>query len=215
MSVPNTTTFTLQDVQNEIGENNLSGCFTYSVDSLFDARYKGSKDRLSNFRNYNNRYNDWFLPSRNELREMIIVGYNYSVGSFTNQYYWSSTEDNSTHAVSYSYPDYSGSYALLKSNTCAICAARSFLADSSLYNVGDMGPATGYIFYKIDEGGGNSTYYEFSPTEATPGSWSNIQDTLIGSTSNDIGEGLNNSNEIVAQSGHTTSAAKKCLDLII
>lgn len=56
MAVPNTSTFTLIDVTNEFGlapGDGLQDCFDDSVDADFDVLYKGSKDRLSNFRNYN------------------------------------------------------------------------------------------------------------------------------------------------------------------
>tara|TARA_R110002167_G_scaffold929_1_gene4132 strand:- start:1075 stop:1254 length:180 start_codon:yes stop_codon:yes gene_type:complete len=54
MAVKNTTTFTLQDVVNEVDPttNNLADCFSDSTDSDFVSSYKGSKDRLSNFRGY-------------------------------------------------------------------------------------------------------------------------------------------------------------------
>lgn len=58
MPVPNTNTFSLQDVIDEIennGGNNvssLSGCFSEAIATGFDSNYEGSKDRLSNFRNY-------------------------------------------------------------------------------------------------------------------------------------------------------------------
>lgn len=55
MAVPNTNTFSLNDVRLELGlasNTNLSACFTASVDGSFDPSYKGAKDRLSNFRNY-------------------------------------------------------------------------------------------------------------------------------------------------------------------
>lgn len=57
-SVPNTDTFSLQDVYNVVHghasgtQQNLQSCFNYSVDSYFDPTYKGSKNSLYNFRNY-------------------------------------------------------------------------------------------------------------------------------------------------------------------
>ncbi|HBS87443.1 MAG: hypothetical protein A2W91_00745 [Bacteroidetes bacterium GWF2_38_335] len=44
--------------------------------------------------------------------------------------------------------------------------------------------------------------------------WSNITSTMVGISAQSPWDGLNNSNAIVAQSGHTTSAAKLCLDLV-
>tara|TARA_R110002126_G_scaffold65926_1_gene167830 strand:+ start:27 stop:434 length:408 start_codon:yes stop_codon:yes gene_type:complete len=52
MGVPNTTTFTMDDVFDEVGYLDLVTCFSNSVDSYFNPSYKGSKDRLSNFRDY-------------------------------------------------------------------------------------------------------------------------------------------------------------------
>jgi len=52
--VPDTNTFSLQDVVDVINPttDDLQDCFNDSIDGRFDPRYKGSKDRLSNFRNY-------------------------------------------------------------------------------------------------------------------------------------------------------------------
>lgn len=55
MAVPDTTTFTLQDVVDEIDDlpaNTLQACFDEAYSDKFDSAYSGSKDRLSNFRNY-------------------------------------------------------------------------------------------------------------------------------------------------------------------
>ena len=55
MSVPNTDTFSLEDVRTELSlayPTDLSACFSNATDWKFDDEYKGSKDRLSNFRNY-------------------------------------------------------------------------------------------------------------------------------------------------------------------
>ena len=58
MAVPNTTTFTLQDVTTEIYGNNNSGknlnqCFA-DANGTFDSNYVGGKNSLYNFRNYQN-----------------------------------------------------------------------------------------------------------------------------------------------------------------
>lgn len=58
MAVPDTNTFSLQDVCDELNNNGESGiddltaCFANANAAGFDATYEGSKDRLSNFRNY-------------------------------------------------------------------------------------------------------------------------------------------------------------------
>lgn len=55
MAVPNTTTFSLDDVRIELGlssPTSLSACFAAAKPGGFDPAYEGAKDRLSNFRNY-------------------------------------------------------------------------------------------------------------------------------------------------------------------
>lgn len=54
MAVPNTTTFTLQDVETEIAgaQTSLAGCFAAANAGGFDPAYEGSKTSLLNFRNY-------------------------------------------------------------------------------------------------------------------------------------------------------------------
>ena len=54
MGVPDTTTFDLQDVVDEINPttDDLADCFSDAVASKFDSSYEGSKNQLLNFRNY-------------------------------------------------------------------------------------------------------------------------------------------------------------------
>ena len=55
MAVPNTSTFTLQQVVNEVGASTiptLANCFSLARSKGFVSSYAGSKDRLSNFRGY-------------------------------------------------------------------------------------------------------------------------------------------------------------------
>ena len=57
-AVPNTNTFSLQDVYNSVHGHaagtagNLQSCFANAVDYYFDPAYKGDKTNLYNFRNY-------------------------------------------------------------------------------------------------------------------------------------------------------------------
>lgn len=54
MAVPDTTTFTLQDVVDEVvpTTDDLVDCFADADADKFNSEYKGNKDRLLNFRNY-------------------------------------------------------------------------------------------------------------------------------------------------------------------
>ena len=51
MSVPNTTTFTLQDVVTEVNPttDDLNDCFNDAIASYFNSAYEGSKNQLLNF----------------------------------------------------------------------------------------------------------------------------------------------------------------------
>ncbi|MFN9114372.1 MAG: DUF1566 domain-containing protein, partial [Bacteroidota bacterium] len=50
--------------------------------------------------------------------------------------------------------------------------------------------------------------------QSTSQAWSNVSSTLIGASAQSSWNGLANSTAIVAQAGHTSSAAKLCLDLV-
>ena len=85
-----------------------------------------------------------------------------------------------------------------------------------IYAVGDTGPSgTGIVFYVTDGGlhGLEAAPSGWNGTAVDPtSSWSNIDDTEIGAAAQGtaIGSGLSNSNAIIAQAGHTASAAKMC-----
>ncbi|MCK4464103.1 MAG: DUF1566 domain-containing protein [Bacteroidales bacterium] len=89
-------------------------------------------------------------------------------------------------------------------------------SDPVTYALGDTGPAGGLIFY-IDEADEFSwDYLEAAPSDqSTWQVWIEgglTQSTLNGNTSTAIGTGQANSDYIIAQEGHTGSAAKVCLD---
>ncbi len=94
--------------------------------------------------------------------------------------------------------------------------------DDGVYEVGDIGPSGGYVFYVDDlenpllsEG---KTYLEAAPTDLDgTHQWSNITDQEIGleAKGTAIGTGYANSLAIIGQVDHTESAASKCLGLDI
>jgi hypothetical protein len=61
MSVPDTSTFNLQNVVNEVNPttDDLVDCFSDAIDASYDYNYKGDKTNLLNFRNYNNTTPGW------------------------------------------------------------------------------------------------------------------------------------------------------------
>ena len=50
--------------------------------------------------------------------------------------------------------------------------------------------------------------------QSSGAAWSNVTDNVVGTSAQSSWDGLGNSNAIVAQVGHTDSAAKICLDLV-
>jgi hypothetical protein len=72
----------------------------------------------------------------------------------------------------------------------------------------------GVIFYLWKDSAGKEHGLIVSPTDLTNSDWSNIT-TSVGPGAQSYWDGLGNSNAIVAQSGHVSSAAKHCLDLTL
>ncbi len=87
------------------------------------------------------------------------------------------------------------------------------------YNLRDRGPAGGWIFHIIDNLDGTKTYYEAAPVDQgvsvvwiNAGTSPDPQQTLNGNTGTAIGTGWDNTLAIIAQTNHTSSAAKLCRD---
>ena len=149
-------------------------------------------------------YDDWFLPSNDELKSMRDNLRNEGVGNFSDNPYWCSTEHdaNSSYRNRFAFGDVA---ADVKSTNYLVRPCRSFTSTES-YSLRDVGPAGGWIFHKNGD-----TYYEAGTTDFSERSWSNITDSLAG-TNSSFGTGSQNSLNIVDQIGHTSSAALDCLN---
>ncbi len=87
-------------------------------------------------------------------------------------------------------------------------------AATHVYNIGDIGPAGGWIFYDKGSSSDGWRYMEQQPGNygATVPAWSDVTNTLIG-TDTAIGSGKANTTLIISQS--TNSAAKSCANLSV
>ncbi len=73
----------------------------------------------------------------------------------------------------------------------------------------------GVIFHLLKDNAGVEHGLIVALTDqSTSQVWSNVTSTLIGASAQSSWDGLSNSNAIVGQVGHTSSAAKLCLDLV-
>jgi hypothetical protein len=85
--------------------------------------------------------------------------------------------------------------------------------------IGQIGPAGGWIFYDKGYVSDGWQYLEAAPSDQSGPyhAWSNIIDVEIGTSAQGtaIGTGQTNTTAIIGQTGHTTSAAKLCDDLIV
>lgn len=154
-------------------------------------------------------YNDWFLPSKDELTAMYDELKLFGVGDFGVLDYWSSSEGSASQAY-VKYFSTGASLDRIKSGTAAVRACRAFTT-TTVYALRDTGPTGGLIFYKNGD-----DYLEAAPSNQSDScAWSNIVTPDLGTTGTAIGTGQSNTTAIIGQAGHTASAAKLCNDLSV
>jgi hypothetical protein len=158
-------------------------------------------------------FHDYFLPSIDELNAIYTELHLYGIGNYHNDVTWSSSEYDSLNARLIQFGTGVATYDGKHNVDRYVIACRSFTSISPSYNLRDIGPAGGYIFWKS----GNNYLEAAKNNQGTEHNeiWSNITNLLIGTTGTAIGTGQANTSAIIAQAGHIDSAAKLCNDLII
>ena len=155
-------------------------------------------------------YNDWFLPSFGELDDIWTNLYSYELGNLSGKY-WTSKESDGQGGGATAYAQWyemvkgSDNGNDLKSVSHHVRPVRYFESVQS-YELGDTGPAGGLIF-RVD----NGKYWECGLVDLTDSAWSNVIDAAVPTVTDN---GITNTPAIVAQVGHTASAAKECVDYI-
>ena len=162
-------------------------------------------------------YTDFFLPSSDELQLMNSQLYMYSVGGFSAAAYWSSSEQIIAPYLNAYEIDFNTNTLIAqpKGNSYRVRACHTFNAETGSFAIRDKGICGGLIFWIVNLGGGQSKYYEAAPSDTSASYvWSNV---VLGGdiTYTGIGYGKPNSDAIIAQVGHTTSAANDCENLSI
>jgi uncharacterized protein (TIGR02145 family) len=144
-------------------------------------------------------FDDWFLPSKDELNLMYVNLHLFGVGGFAGEDYWSSSEYLTSAGDAWTQYFWDGSVSYFtKFNTARVRACRVFIS-STVYTLRDIGEAGGLIFYIVNNGDGTYTYYEAAPADVSiSNNWSDIDDQYAG-TGTAIGTGQTNTNLIVAQ----------------
>jgi hypothetical protein len=94
-----------------------------TTDILAECTVPGIAAKLADDYSFNG-FDDWFLPSRNELNEMYIN--KDVVGGFLSIYYWSSSESFSSTARGQNFNFYGTPNNFLKSNELRVRAVRAF-----------------------------------------------------------------------------------------
>jgi hypothetical protein len=152
---------------------------------------------------------------------MDVELHNFGVGFFNTDRYYASSTEYPFGGLAYMYmserdfSDGSVTSGNKSGPSMYIRPARKFNS-STVYALRDQGPAGGWIFRVTSLGGGLYEYYECTPTNYVRSTWSNITNVEVGTSANSaIGMGPTNTAMIIAQPGHTDSAAKFCDDLII
>jgi hypothetical protein len=192
--------------------------FLIDVDEPINTSFRGEdniklKDSITGQVGIINSYGNWFLASKEELDLMCTNLVPLGLGGFTlNTAYWSSSEIGSTgaHNTYFHTDGGAGEDDGGKSHLYHVRACRSFTSNIN-YNIGDINPIGGFIFYK----NGNN-YLESALSDQSVGiAWSNIQNVAVTGTLQEFGTGQANTTAIINQVGHITSAAKLCDDLVI
>lgn len=188
-----------------LGGYNYNYSVTWGDGSGNTVTSSGDTGATHIYANTNNPYSDWFLPSKDELNVIYTQLYSLGVGGYPANWYWSSSEQYSEGAYAQFFSTGVQS-SMIKTLNMFNIPCRSFTGGT--YSLRDIGPAGGLIFIT------GATYYEAGSMIVGANPWSNITGATSNATGTTIGTGQANTTLIINQSGHTTSAAKLCDDLI-
>jgi len=162
-----------------------------------------------------NGYDDWYLPSRDELGVMYFS--RATIGGFAAASYWSSTENGAPLSATYAnYIDFNSGFPSgdLKNTTKRVRPIRSFLMIGELWGGGRIA----YIFKPGDPGyvpGETHGLIAATADQSAGLQWYNGSNTTTGAIATALGTGAANTTTIVTIQGAGSYAAKLCADYTI
>ena|SRR5574344_280059 len=171
-----------------------------------------------------NGFNDWFLPSLDEVYLMYSNLYLKNIGSFNHMLYWSSSESKTnplTSVFDFGEVTVNGGkeYPSSRNEKHQVRAIRAFSMNTNIreYQFGERGPAGGWIFFKQKKDMNSWSYLEAAPLETEFSSQWGLEHTTI-STARGEWQSKSNTQKIIAlldSIGENGTAAQICDSLVI
>ena len=151
-----------------------------------------------------NLYQDFFLPSRDEMVLMHNNLHAHGIGNFSNDFYWTSTEQGTFLTSVVDFSTGTGNLSGQKNGFHRIRPARTFISTEDLA-LGTRGETNGWIFHKIANSNNNTfTYFEALENDLEVGGSSTFQWGFRGvnisgaaPTSSGIGTGKENTINLI------------------
>lgn len=138
----------------------------------------------------------------------IIVSGDFTTINWLNGPFFIKTETDPQGGTNYSI---TGTSQLLSVPYALHANTAQSILDTSIHKIGDI--YQGGIVFWVTADGYNGLIASLDDLDGGSGiSWSNITNVAVGASSQSMTDGVSNTSSIIAQSGHTGSAAKICDD---
>lgn len=165
-------------------------------------------------------FDDWWLPSKEEMECIGSQLYAYNVGGFAqfgegNDSYWSSSQYDNNYAWNYEFVQRYSVHDSLKDSSLRFRPSRSFVTNSpTSYYLRSRGPANGWIYDIESIGGGNYQYFEAYEDDYFAGTVQGNWATSYGNLRTATGIGAGVSNTSLMNTYLTSYAASTCQNLV-
>ena len=157
---------------------------------------------------FDKTYDDWFMPSKDELNEIYEQLHLYGIGGYPENgpwiSYWSSSESSASAAWKLTFGTGEWHPGYSKTNEYYVIPVREFTSQIS-YSLRDRGPGGGFIYYK------NGDYYQEALAQWSDQKWCDNGSTQhIPGLMLEIGSGASNTNLMIADPSVTLGGSYYC-----